>query len=217
MNKNDLKILGLEEGATKEEITNAYNVLRAKYLEDRFLDGEEGNKAARMLTKIDAAYSELMSEISQSETSAENGGGAAFDKVEEYIKSGNISEAQRLLDTFNERGAHWHYLQSVVYYKKHWVNESKKQLEIAINLDGENEKYKQAYQKLVDKIKYDENAAQNAKTNGYGENGSVYSGQDMNYADDGQMGGNACSQCAYCCYMNLCLNCLCNSCMGGCR
>ena len=55
MNKRNLEILGLSEGATKEQIEEAYNTLRAKYLEDRFLDGEAGNNAARMLTKIETA------------------------------------------------------------------------------------------------------------------------------------------------------------------
>ena len=53
-----------------------------------------------------------------------------------------IAEAQTKLDDFNGRNAEWHYLQSVVFYKKNWVNESKKQLEIAISMDGSNEKYK---------------------------------------------------------------------------
>jgi len=216
MNKNNLKLFGLEEGATKQQITEAYDALRAKYLEERFMDGEIGNNAAKMLTKIDVAYSDLMNEISQSETSAENGGGTSFSKIEDCLKMGDVNEAQRILDTFDERGAHWHYLQSVVFYKKHWMNESKKQLEIAMQLDSENEKYKDAYKKLTEKIDYDNNNANRQ----YGEerqNESVYQGQNMNYVDDGQMGGSMSSQCISCCYMNMCLNCLCNSCTGCCR
>ena len=213
MNKNNLKLFGLEQGATKEEITSAYNALRTKYLEERFLEGEVGNYAAKMLTKIDVAYAELISEIEQSETSAENGGGVSFDKVEEFLKAGDINQAQKILDTFDERGAQWHYLQSVVFYKKQWMNESKKQLEIAMNLDTDNAKYKDSYQKLVDKINYD----QKARTQTDERNESVYQGQTMAYEEDGQMGGSLCSSCVQCCYLNMCLNCLCNSCGGCCR
>ena len=46
MNKKNLELLGLEEGATKEDVTAAYEKLRAKYLEERFMDGEVGNNAA---------------------------------------------------------------------------------------------------------------------------------------------------------------------------
>jgi hypothetical protein len=204
MKKDNLDLLGLTDGATKEEIQAAYDTLRAKYLEDRFLDGEAGNNAAKMLTKIEVAYNELLAELAESDSSEDIGGGSAYEKVEQLIKQNNIQEAQRALDAFNERGAQWHYLQSVVFYRKNWINESKKQLEIAMQLDAGNQKYKDAYRKLNERIEHSASAAQN---------GSVYQGQTMNSTpQDDQMGGNFCSQCITCCYINLCVNCLCNMC-----
>ena len=149
MNKKNLELFGLEEGATLQEIKAAYETLREKYLEDRFKDGETGNEAARMLTKIDVAYAELEAELKENSFSED--GGDLYEKVESYLKDGNIAEAQRVLDTFNERGARWHYLQSVVFYRKSWINESKKQLEIAIQLEPDNAKYKETYRKLNEK------------------------------------------------------------------
>jgi len=206
MNKKNLELLGLEEGATPEEIKSAYETLRAKYLEDRFKDGEVGNEAAKMLTKIEVAYSELESELKESNTSD---GGDLFEKVEQYLKDGNTTEAQHVLDSFNERGGRWHYLQSVVFYRKNWINESKKQLEIAIQLEPENAKYKEAYRKLNDKINSD--AQGNAQSQGGQQ--STYQGQTMDsQPSDSQMGGNFCANCIECCYINMCINCLCNSC-----
>ena len=204
MNKKNLELLGLEEGATPEEIKAAYEALRAKYLEDRFKDGEVGNEAAKMLTKIDAAYAELESELKESNYSD---GGDLYEKVENYLKDGNITEAQHVLDSFNERNGRWHYLQSVVFYRKNWINESKKQLEIAMRLDGENQKYREAYEKLNEKIAY----VSTQRTTG--ENQGAYRGQDMNSTySDNQMGGSFCASCAECCALNACLNCLCNGC-----
>ena len=207
MKKSNLEILGLSEGATEEQIKDAYSRLRAKYLEDRFKDGEEGNEAARMLTKLDMAYNELMSELAEDQSAAS--GGTSFEKVEELIRSGDVQEAQRVLDGFNERNARWHYLQSVVFYKKSWMNESKKQLEIAMQLEPDNEKYKETYRKLCDRIN---GAAQQAQGQQNGGNGSVYEGQNMQSSYDDQMGGNFCSSCIQCCAINLCVNMLCNSC-----
>ena len=210
MNKHNLELLGLSEGATQEEVEKAYATLRAKLLEDRFLDGEAGNEAAKKLTKIQVAYDELLSEFAgfgKGETYSA-GDGSAFSKVEELIKSGDLNEAQRVLDTFNERGAQWHYLQSVVFYRKNWINESKKQLEIAIRLDGENPKYREAYQKLNEKIAYDA-----SKQGASGGEQSAYRGQDMNNTySDNQMGGSFCASCVECCALNACINCLCNGC-----
>ena len=204
MNKRNLEILGLEEGATAEMIEEAYKALREKYREERFMEGEVGNEAARMLSKIETAHSELLAELSESSTEE---GGSSFTRVEELIKSGDLQEAQRVLDSFNERNAQWHYLQSVVFYRKNWVNESKKQLEIAIQLDGENQKYKDAYQKLNEKIAYD---ASNHR--GEGVNQSAYQGQNMSSPADDQLGGNFCMDCLQCCALNACINCLCSGC-----
>ena len=210
MNKKNLELFGLEEGATLQEIKSAYETLREKYLEDRFKDGETGNEAARMLTKIDVAYAELEAELKENSFSED--GGDLYEKVEGYLKDGNITEAQRVLDTFNERGARWHYLQSVVFYRKSWINESKKQLEIAIQLEPDNAKYKETYRKLNEKISYD--AQSGAQGQGAGQNQqSTYQGQTMDSNASGdQMGGNFCASCIECCYLNMCLNCLCNGC-----
>ena len=200
MNKKNLELFGLSEGATKEELTAAYENLRAKYLEERFMDGEVGNNAAAMLTRIETAYNDLMREMSESATTSEGG---SYSRVEELLKSGNLTEAQRELDSFNERGAHWHYLQSVLFYRKNWISESKKQLEIAIQLEPDNQKYKETYRKLKEKINFD---AQRSASD------SVYQGQTVNSADENQMGGSFCANCIECCYLNMCINCLCNSC-----
>lgn len=210
MNKRNLELLGLEEGANAEQINAAYETLRARYAEERFLDGEAGNEAARMLTKIGVARDELLAELSELEKGGE-GDGSAFNRVEDAIKANDLTEAQRILDSFNERGAQWHYYQSVVFYRKNWTNESKKQLEIAMRLDSDNQKYKEAYEKLNDKIAYD---ASKTGAAGGGENqGGTYRGQDMNStAYDDQMGASFCTSCAECCALNACLNCLCSGC-----
>lgn len=206
MNKKNLELLGLREGATAEDIKAAYESLREKYLEERFKDGEVGNNAARMLTRLETAYSELMDELNET-ASVGDGGGDLFEKVEAYLKDGNINDAQRVLDGFNERGAQWHYYQSVIFYRKNWVNESKKQLEIAIQLDPENAKYKETYRKLNDKINYD------AQNGGAQQQQQTYQGQTMSgQPDDNQMGGSFCANCIECCYCNMLLNCLCNGC-----
>lgn len=210
MNKHNLELLGLSEGATQEQVEEAYATMRAKLLEDRFLDGEAGNEAARMLTKIQVAYDELLTEFAEFGKGEDinAGDGSAYARVEELIKSGDLNEAQRVLDSFNERGAQWHYLQSVVFYRKNWMNESKKQLEIAMRLDSANPKYREAYEKLNEKIAYD---AQ--KQNANGGNQGPYQGQDMNNAySDNQMGGSFCASCVECCALNACINCLCNGC-----
>ena len=195
------ELLGLTESATDEEILARYNELREKYNEDRWLDGEAGNEAARMLTKLDVAYREIMD--SRKEQSKNTDGQSTFEEVADLLKQDKISEAQSALDSFNERTAEWHYLQAVIFYKKNWTNDSKKQLEIAMQMDPENQKYRAAYGKLNAKNDFQRQEAYNQQQQ------NPYGGMP-----DDQMGGNACSNCISCCYTYLCIDCLFSLCCG---
>ena len=149
---NLYKIFGLTETATDEELQAAYERLRAQYREDRWLEGEAGNEAAKKLTELENAYRELTEE--RKRQSKNTTGADAFEEISRLIKEGDVNGAQAILDDFNERNAEWHYLQAVVFYKKGWMNDSKKQLEIAMQMDGDNVKYREAYGKLNAKADY---------------------------------------------------------------
>lgn len=198
MNIENYEILKVSSTATDEEITAQYEALKKKYNEDKWLDGEAGTEAARMLGKIDTAYSEIIAERKQNKCNTS--GNNAYEEVAECIRRGDISLAQQKLDEFNERNAEWHYLQSVVFFKKNWINESKKQLEIAMQMDGGNAKYRDAYDKLCARADYQQQTGGAPNTNP-----SINSGEE-------QMGGNWCANCASFCYTFLCVNCLFNLC-----
>lgn len=193
------KILNLKENATDEEVENAYRELKEKYSRDRFLEGEAGNSAAKNLTKIETAYHEIM-QIRKSQKSMGEGVSFDFSEVEKLIKEGKLNSAQDALDAFNDRTAEWHYLQSVIFYKKNWINESKKQLEIAMNLEPHNSKYSDSYTKLKLKMEYNDKQFHSGNAN-YGT-----------MEQPRQMGGtdNSClTFCATWCCMDMLCNCCC--------
>ena len=202
------KALGASPEDSIEVIKEKYNELRKKYEEERFSeDSDVGNNAAKRLTEIEVAYNAIINyrfEHSESGNTAE-----AFSSVEAAIKSGNISAAQQLLDDFDERSAEWHYYQSVVFYKKNWINECKKQLEIAISMNPSEPKYKNALDKLNQKVNDGANINNewNKSANPNGNNSAPYNQGEPPQ----QMGGDSCLQ--WCCEMAICnllLNCCCN-------
>ena len=71
-----------------------------------------------------------------------------YESIEQLIDDGNCDEAQERLDAANARGARWHYLQSKIYLKKNWMNESRKQIEIALELEPENALYIEELERL---------------------------------------------------------------------
>lgn len=195
------KILGLEDGASLEEVESAYNRLKAKYSKDRFLEGEVGNIAAKKLTEVENAYSEITSFLKKTnEDNSKNN----YDEVENLLKNEKYNEAQDLLDNYIDRDAEWHYLQSVVFYKKNWINESLKQLEIAVNLDSSNVKYKEAYEKLKLKISNNDRQFRSGNAN-FNDNG-----ENVNRQMGGDGASDCCSWCTTMCCMNLACNLCCN-------
>ena len=197
-------ILNCNENSSDEDIQREYEALKKKYSEDRFLDGEAGNYAAKKLTEVETAYNEIMNSRKENKERSGN----LFEEVEKAIRDGDLQAAQRFLDAFDERNAEWHYLQSVVFYKKNWKNESKKQLEIAMSMNSEEKKYKDAYNTLVEGINA-ENNANNQQNGNAGANDWNHSA-NMGY-DERQMGGMSCMD--TCCQIVACnalLNCCCN-------
>ena len=192
------KILNVESNCTDEELEKAYNTLKNKYKEERFLEGEMGNKAAKNLTELENAYAEIVNERKSVKMDGDKKV-QDFSSVEDLIRKGDIAGAQRLLDDIIDRSAEWHYLQSVIFYKKNWSNESKKQLEIAMNMDPKNNKYANAYVKLKEKMAYNDSQFRS---------GNATNTQNVN--EQPQMGGTneCCNFCAQLCCMNL----MCNMC-----
>ena len=203
------KMLNLTSSATIEEVEQAYQTLKEKYKAERFLEGEAGNDAARRLTEIETAYNAIKNYNAQQIN--EEKSGTLFAEIETALKSGDVTSAQQKLDLFDERNAEWHYLQSVVFYKKNWINESKKQLEIAVDMAPNVQKYKDALTKMTETVN---RANEQAKTNSSSYTQTTSSSDtssDAMYGEEQQLGGGSCME--WCCQMlacNLLLNCCCN-------
>lgn len=143
--KNPYSVLGIDENATTEELNARYEQLKAEYSEGRFAPGEAGNEAAKKLTELEQAWQDIQAKTVVAE---ETHGGGDYDYIDKLIKDHRYDEAQTVLDGINDRDGKWHYFQSIVYYKREWLSESKRQLEEAIACEPGNEKYRRALEKL---------------------------------------------------------------------
>ncbi len=128
-----------------------------------------------------------------------------YTRIQSLIIEGNLADAEQLLDGVEDKDARWHYLSSHIYLAKNWTNEARKQLEIAIELDPENEEYKQELEALKERAeeaqrKYDE---KNKKKKHFGE-------------DFFAACPEACVEgCGLCCG-ELCCQAICEGCGSGC-
>lgn len=195
--KNNYEVLGLTKESSKEELTARYNDLKAKYSEGRFLAGQEGHDNAVKLTELETAWQGIKTDLENQEKVFV--GANQFDVVDALIKEGKYPEAQAQLDLCADRSAHYHYMQSIIFYKREWLAESKTQLEMAMGLDPSNAKYKMAYDKMN-------------QINGNGEipqeniGGTEFSGQ----GGMPPQSQTCCSSCNTCCMAYCCADCCCS-------
>lgn len=214
MDYNAFEILGLPSTATRDEVKDKYNELRKQYLEDRFKPGDEGERAAEKLQELDVAYRDAMDAIDEREQRAnraanadnatsDNGAIDDYESIRQQIKDNKLDEAQDSLDQIIDRTAEWHYLQSILFYKRNWFLESKKQLEMACQMEPNNKRYKQSLDKLTKILASNTISPDQMRT-------SSSSTEDSRYYDNGTCTGSACADCLLC---NMCCNCA--SCMAG--
>ena len=213
-------ILGLQKGASQSEILEAYKTKRAYYQQHVFDEGEAGADAARMLELLDTAYQDAMSYTHEAAKigGGEEGEASAYQEVKAAISAKDFAKAQSLLDDMYYRGGEWHYYQAIIFYEKNWLNESKKQLELAVDLEPENEKYKRSLENMKKKIDgtnaFRQNSSgQNAQD---GRNGNAGGQQDYatqrTYQQD--QTAAAADGCCTACQCAICADCCCE-CLGG--
>ncbi len=206
MDYNAYEILGLTTSATRDEIDAKYKELRDKYQRDRFLPGEEGEDAAEKLQQIEVAYRDILASSDQQKQTESFTCDEGYEQVQRLISENKLAEAQAILDSREIRDAEWHYVQSILFYKQNWFLESKKQLELACQMDPSNERYKQSLEKLTKILASNTISPDQLRTTSR----PMDSGPQVG-AGNGTCTGSACADCLLC---NACCNCL--SCMGNC-
>ena len=206
MNYNAYEILGLPTNSSMEQVESRYRELRAQYQRDRFLPGEEGEEACERLQQIEVAYRDILTSREEQNQSRDFFDDNDYTQIQELISTGRLEEAQALLDERSVRDAEWHYIQSILFYKRNWFLESKKQLELACQMDPNNARYRQSLEKLTRILASNTISPDQMRTTSRPTNDN-YSNMG---AGNGTCTGSSCGDCLLC---NACCNCM--QCMGG--
>ena len=122
---NPYEVLGLKPGASQEEIKKAYRNLIKQYHPDQYGDNplkdlaeekmREINKAYDMLTKNgDASYSNSYSSSYSNSSSNNSNDSYSFQEIRMLIQNRNLQEAERRLNSIQNRNAEWNFLYVVL-------------------------------------------------------------------------------------------------------
>ena len=164
------QILNIPPTATDEEVKRAYRDLARKYHPDNYHDNPLADLAQEKMKEINEAYDQIQkqrkasSAASQSysygygESSRGYGGnyygnnsyGASrLQQVRAAVNRGDISLAERLLSGVSEHDAEWNFLMGVVCSRRGWLDEAKRYLETAVQLEPGNPEYRSALASLT--------------------------------------------------------------------
>ncbi len=176
MAKNPYKVLGIKEGASYDEIKRAYRELAKKYHPDRYTNNPLADLAEEKMREINEAYDSLMKntggayqyqqEYQQSYDSSNASRGAGNQQQQSsyqyqndnetelerqartYINSGNLNEAQKILDRMRNKNATWYYLQGLIFPRRGWYDRGYTNIQRAANMDPANFEYRNALNNL---------------------------------------------------------------------
>lgn len=199
--RNPYEVLNIKEGASDEEIKRAYRNAVKKYHPDKYTNNPLADLASEKLVEINEAYEYLTKNSGNSSRSdysgndntngfSSSGSNPEFQRVRVLITQNNLSAAEILLNSINDRSAEWSFLYGVISQKKGWYNQAYASFNQAVAMDPTNFEYRQAFNSMS---KSNGNYTSNVYNRGFG-------------------GGNpdACQMCQ--CLM--CTDCCCES-MGG--
>lgn len=170
--RDPYEVLEIKRGASKDEIKSAYKKLAKQYHPDQYGDNPLKDLAEEKMAEINEAYQNLMknadsgpsystggSSYSYTENSdagsrsnynyKTNSNDTSYQSIRNDINSGNLSSAERKLNSLPFKDAEWNYLMGLLYLKKGWYDSANSYITTAYNMNPSNVEYKNTYNKLA--------------------------------------------------------------------
>lgn len=199
------KVLGISPNATDEEVKNAYRTLARKYHPDNYAaDNPLAELATEKMKEINEAYDQIQRMRQSGNRAGSQGGQNSYQSGGQYtggsgvyaeirimLNNGRFGDAEKRLQEIpeGERTADWHFLSAVVLMRRGWSSDAMRELEIACEMDPQNQEYQKAKEMFND------------RRNAFGR---TY------YGDGYGKRAGECDSCDFCTSL-LCMQCLCNS------
>ena len=159
--------LGISPEASDEEVKKAYRELARKYHPDNYQNNPLADLAEEKMKDINEAYQTIQKQREGGHRASSSGYGyqsqggyqtrgsygrqgqyqsqnPTYARVRSLITSGNLQEADRILDEVPNPTGEWYFLRGVVAYRRGWLDEAAQNYQIACQMEPGNMEYRQA-------------------------------------------------------------------------
>lgn len=170
--KNPYEVLGINEGASEEDIKLAYREMVKKYHPDKYVNNPLKDLAEEKMREINEAYDYLIKNSGRSSSSSQannqssynrgsqgnyqssysggsSSGNEAFQNIRSYINRNDINTAESMLNNIGLKTAEWYFLHGVIQMKKGWYSGAYQDLQRAVNMDPNNFEYREALKRAT--------------------------------------------------------------------
>ena len=185
------KVLGVSPNASDDEIKRAYREQVRKYHPDSYHDNPLADLAQEKMKAVNEAYDAIMRTRGDRSSGGQYSGGdynrhsrrdsGPYGQIRMMIQSGNLGQAEQMLNAAQDRNAEWHFLMGSLCYRKGWLDQARQHLEQAVNMEPNNREYQAAVAQM--------------RSGGFAYRGGHGAVGGMDMCD--------------CCTALMCLNCMC--------
>lgn len=158
MMKNPYEVLGVQQGASKDEIKKAYRQLAKQYHPDRYVDNPLSELAAEKFREIQEAYDQLMNgggttssagyTNNQSYQTHNQQSSGNLQMIRQYITAGRYQQAYQMLQNIADRNAEWFFLSGVTLVAMGSRFQGLNYIQKAMAMEPNNIEYRQYYDRM---------------------------------------------------------------------
>ncbi len=161
-------VLGVSPSASDDDIKRAYRDLARKYHPDNYVDNPLADLAQEKMKEINEAYDQITkmraggnTQSGYSSSYSSYSSNSQFSAVRSAINRGDLSSAEQMLNSAQNRNAEWNFLMGSLYYKRGWIDDARSYYQRAVSMEPGNGEYQQA-------LMFVNNSGTPYRQNGYG-------------------------------------------------
>lgn len=148
-------VLGVDPGASDEEIKKVYRELARKYHPDNYQNNPLADLAEEKMKAVNEAYDAItrarsggfggaQAQQQYRRSYQQTPGNSLYAQVRQCINLGSLTQAEELLRSAPHQDAEWHFLTGYIAYQKGWIDEATQRFQTACTMDPGNAEYRQA-------------------------------------------------------------------------